>query len=725
MEQLSGHIERITYQNDDNGFTVLQLKCPGIKDCICVVGNLPSLRVGESLLCNGTWKQHQSHGRQFEVESYTLKAPADILGIKKYLGSGLIKGIGPAYAARIVDRFGIDTLTILDQAPERLKEVEGLGSKRINSLKECWSDQKVVRDVMIFLQGHGVSPAYAQKIFKRYGPECVKIVKENPYQLSRDIFGIGFKTADGIASKMGFLKDANSRIDAGIEHALRELSEEGHACYPEEDFIKVAEEMLEVPATMITARIEALSADRIERFHLIIEGLKKTYVWHKMLFNAEVGIAKELQRLKRGTVSLRSIDTTKAVAWAQQKLGIELAAAQADAVSLSLSSKLHIITGGPGTGKSTITNAILKISEQLTSRIMLAAPTGRAAKRMSEITGKKAQTIHSLLEVDFKNGGFKRNAENPLECDLIIIDESSMIDTMLMYQLLRAVPTNARVIFVGDINQLPSVGPGNVLQDMIHSMQLPVTTLNEIYRQAQGSQIIVNAHKINQGTMPEAHNRDGSDFFFVEAEEPEDVLKTIVALVSQRLPAKYGFHAIDEIQVLAPMKKGLVGIENLNTALQTHLNPRQESLMRSGRKYQVGDKVMQIRNNYQKDVFNGDIGRIEAIDEEEQEILVIFDGKSIAYEFSELDEIVLAYAVSVHKFQGSECPCVVIPVHTTHFKLLHRNLLYTAVTRGKKMVVLVGTKKALFIAVKNDEIKLRHTGLKQALMGTMVTLERG
>lgn len=720
MDKITGHIERITYHNEENGFTVLQLKCRGVSDLVCVVGSFASINAGETLECTGVWKNHPSHGRQFESHSHAIKAPADILGITKYLGSGLIKGIGPVFAKKIVDHFGLKTLEVIEHSPERLNEIKGFGKKRKEIITNCWRDQKIVRDVMIFLQGHGVSPAYAQKIFKIYGPKCVDVVQENPYRLAREVFGIGFKTADQIAFKMGVLKDAVIRIDSGIEFTLKQLSEEGHVCYPEVDFFPEAEKILEVPQSMIEQRIDSLcKEERIEKFPLILSGEKKMHLWFKPFFNAEVGIARELEGIKNGTCNLRAFDIEKALAWVQEKLKMELAPAQKEAVSMSLASKILIITGGPGTGKSTITKAILKITEQLTTRIILAAPTGRAAKRMSEITGKKAQTIHSLLEVNFKGGGFKRNRENPLECDLIIIDESSMIDTMLMFSLLKAIPRHARVIFVGDIHQLPSVGPGNVLLDMIRSLQIPVVTLKEIFRQAQGSQIIVNAHRINSGQFPDIRNSLESDFFFVEAEEPEHVLQQIVKLVAQKLPAKFGFHALNEIQVLSPMKRGIVGTENLNIVLQEHLNPQADSIFKAGRKFQKFDKVMQIRNNYQKEVFNGDVGYILDIDTEEQEMIIAFDDREIHYEFSELDELVLAYAVSIHKYQGSECPCIVMPVHTTHFKLLHRNLLYTGVTRGKKLVVIVGTKKALSIAIRNDEVKQRHTGLKQALLGTI------
>jgi exodeoxyribonuclease V alpha subunit len=714
---LIGYIERITFQNPESGYTVAQLQAPKNTELTCIVGIMPALQPGETIRCWGEWKRHLIHGQQFEVKRYQVEAPADILGITKYLGSGLIKGIGPKYAARIVEKFGVETLNVIDQSPQQLLEIQGLGAKRLEMIRTCWSEQKSIRDVMIFLQTHGVTPTYAQKIFKVYGAQSIDKVKANPFQLARDIFGIGFKTADVIAQKLGFDASSDMRADAGIEYVLTELASDGHVCYPVEDFIEEARSILEIDKEKIRARIFVLTEEgRVEHFKLIHAGEPTFFVWIKPLFVAEVGIAREIQRLISAAHSLREIDLAKAIEWIQGALKLELAANQKEAVGQALFQKMHIITGGPGTGKSTITKAILGITEKLTSNIVLAAPTGRAAKRMTEITGKKASTIHSLLEYDFKKRGFKRNRTSPLTCDLLIIDESSMIDTFLMYSLLKAIPDHARVIFVGDINQLPSVGPGNVLQDMIASQIMSVTTLNEIFRQAEGSRIITNAHRINRGIFPDIRNLSQSDFFFVEVEEAEGVLNQIVSLVAQRLPKKFNLHPTEEIQVLAPMRKGVIGIDNLNTVLQEKLNPNQTSIMRNGRKLAVNDKVMQIRNNYQKEVFNGDIGRIIEIDLTDQQVLVRMDEREICYEFSDLDELVLAYAVSVHKYQGSECPCVVIPIHTSHFKLLYRNLLYTAVTRGKRLVVLVGTKKALAIAVHNDEIKKRYTGLQQALI---------
>lgn len=718
MEELVGHIERITFQNGENGFTIAQLKEKKITTLHCIVGTLPGIKPGETIRCQGEWTQHLVYGRQFAVSAYRVEAPSDIIGIKKYLGSGLIKGIGPKYAARIVAKFDVDTLDIIDKYPERLLEVEGLGQKRIDHICARWSEQKSIRDVMIFLQSHGVSPAYAQKVFKTYGDKSISKVQENPFNLARDIFGIGFKTADDIAQKMGIPKDAPGRIDAGIEQMLVDARDDGHACLPIEELFMLAQEALEAPKDIIEARLTPLLQEgRVEIGEMFHDGKIGKFIWLKPLFLSEVGICRQLLRLRQAPCHLRSIDIDRALEWVQTVLGISLAPNQKQAVAQALKDKTQIITGGPGTGKSTITKAILTITEKLTDKIILAAPTGRAAKRMTEITGKKARTIHSLLEFDFQKGQFKRGIENPLDCDLIIIDESSMIDTFLMYNLLKAIPDQSRVIFVGDINQLPSVGPGNVLKDMIASRCLSVTTLNEIFRQAAGSRIITNAHRINNGIFPEIGNHSHSDFFFVDVEKPEDVLSNILALVTQRLPTRYTLDPISDIQVLAPMKRGIIGIDNLNAVLQEQLNPKGNPLFWSGKRFLPGDKVMQIRNDHKREVYNGDIGRIKAIDTDEEQVIVTIDERDVIYEYSDLDELVLAYAVSIHKYQGSECPCVVMPVHTSHFKLLHRNLLYTGVTRGKRLVVLVGTKKAIAIAINNDEVKRRYTGLQQALTG--------
>ena len=708
MDQLVGYIENIVYTEPDNGFTVARFKVPSQKDLITIAGSLPSVQPGETLRCKGNWKVHPKHGRQFEVLSFDTQAPSDLLGIQKYLESGMIKGIGPVYAERIVKTFGLQSLEIIDTTPERLTEVEGLGDKRIDKIKSCWQEQKAVRDVMVFLRGHGVSAAYAQKIYKAYGDRSIQKVKDNPYALAKEIFGIGFKIADGIAQGMGISSSSPLRIDAGIEHFLWELSNEGHTCFPEEELSIKAEEALQTPLTVIKERIDALvNSGSLFR--------KNELIWVKPLYLAELGIARELARIVQAPCKLRDVHKEKALAWAQEKLHMTLAKEQVEAVSLGLSEKVLIITGGPGTGKSTITKTILRILEKISSNILLAAPTGRAAKRMTEITYKKAFTIHSLLEMDFGTGKFKKNRENPLTCDLFLIDESSMIDTQLMYNLLKAIPSEARVIFIGDIDQLPSVGAGNVLKDIIASERIPVICLKQIFRQAAHSKIVVNAHKVNQGEFPDTFSHPKSDFIFIEKETPEEILSTIVEQVSDAVPKKYRFHRFEDIQVLSPMKKGVIGGENLNTVLQQKMNPHPTPLLRMGRSFHVNDKVMQIRNNYQKVVFNGDVGRILEIDLTEQSMKVSFDGKIVPYEFHEIDELVLAYAVSIHKYQGSECPCIIIPIHTSHFKLLNRNLLYTGITRGKKLVILVGSKKALAIAVRNEEVKRRHTGLKNRI----------
>lgn len=713
MDQLSGFIDHIIFSSEETGFTVARLKTPRQQDHITVVGSLPGVNPGETLHCKGIWKHHPRHGRQFEIQSYELTAPVDLQGIQRYLESGMVKGVGPVYAERIVKEFGVKTLEVIDKTPRRLTEVPGLGMKRVEKIIACWSEQKGIRNVMIFLQAHKVRPSLAQKIFRRYGEESIDKVKENPYSLAKEIFGIGFKSADELAQNLGIAKDSPLRIKAGIEHVLWELSNDGHVCYPKEDFIPAAKEILEVEGTLIAEQVTALELDG----HIMVEELEGIpHLWVRPLYNAEWGIARELKRIQEAPCNIRPVLLDKAIEWAQEKHRIRFAKEQKVAIRKSLEEKVHIITGGPGTGKSTITRAILSITSRVTDKITLAAPTGRAAKRMTEITGKKAFTIHSLLEFDFNEGGFKRNRDNPLAARLLIIDEASMIDTQLMYHLLKAIPDDTRVIFIGDIDQLPSVGAGNVLKDLIESETLPVTRLKWIFRQGKGSRIVANAHRINAGYFPETDHEQGSDFVFFNVESPDEILAKIISLIEKHIPEKFPFDSIDDIQVLSPMKKGIIGTDNINYALQQRLNPQELALERMGRHFHLNDKVMQIRNNYDKKVHNGDVGRISAIDLEAQELKVSFDGKEVTYDFSDIDELMLAYAVSIHKYQGSECPCVIIPVHTSHFKLLFRNLLYTGITRGKKLVILLGTKKALAIAVKTDNVKTRHTGLKHFLL---------
>lgn len=715
METIHGIVERITFQNAENGYTIAKLAEPKKKELTCIIGNMPSLQIGESVRCCGNWVNHLVHGRQFEVHSMEAELPADLNGIRKYLGSGLIRGIGPSTAEKIVAYFGEETLRIIDQDPSQLIKVEGIGSKKMEMIKGCWSEQKSVRDVMIFLRSYDVSPVYAYKIFKTYGESAKKLIQENPFRLAQDIHGIGFKSADKIARKLGFELHSPHRIDAGIEYLLTELSGDGHVCYPQADLITLAQQNLEVSAKEIEERLEFLSFEgRLVMDEFVLDAKLTRFVYLKNLYRAEKGIARELSRLLRHSKLVRSVDVEKALEWVQKELKLALAPNQAEAVKKALETKMHIITGGPGTGKSTITRAILRIMQKLTNRIILAAPTGRAAKRMAEITGWKASTIHSLLEFDFR-GGFKRNRENPIACDLIIIDESSMIDTSLMHHLLKAIPDHAIVLFIGDVHQLPSVGPGNVLREMIQSNTLSVTTLVEIYRQAAGSEIITNAHKINAGVFPPISNQESGDCFFIEKEDPQEAIEAILQMIHHRIPKKYKKDPLQDIQVLSPMKKGPLGIENLNQLIQARLNPDGASLQRMGRTYRIGDKVMQTRNNYNKNVFNGDIGFIESIDQTDQVLRIRYEEQLVDYPFSELDELILAYAISIHKSQGSEFPVVIIPITTQHFMMLSRNLLYTAVTRAKELLILVGTKKAGHIAVRNNEVKRRYNGLCQTM----------
>lgn len=710
MDEIVGYVERITFQNEETGFTVAKLQEGGKKELTCIVGTLPQVVPGETVRCLGSWGRHMVHGAQFQVVECRPEAPVNEEGIKRYLGSGLIKGIGPKYAEKIVKAFGKETLNVINSSPQRLQEVAGLGKKRAEQIVACWTEQHSIRDVMIFLQSIGVSTSFAQKIFRYYGTESIKIIQENPYQLADDMLGVGFLTADRVAAKMGVEKESPKRIEAGIEYVLKALAMDGHTCFPLDLFLQEAGKMLEVKEESIQERLLHLTEmEKIRQGNLD----ERPFIWLKAFFIAEATITKELGRLRHAASPLRLIDTEKAIQWAEEKLHIRLADEQKKGVEGALTSKLHIITGGPGTGKSTITKVILAITGKLTHKILLAAPTGRAAKRMSEITGFRASTIHSLLEYDFRKQGFKKGKDDPLVCDLLIIDEASMIDTLLMASLLRAVPDGARVIFLGDIYQLPSVGAGNVLKDLIQSRKLSVTTLKEIFRQGSGSQIVTAAHQINQGIFPTLDNTPSGDFFFLECLEAEEALETILNLAVDRIPKKYHFDPLKDIQVLAPMRKGVVGIENLNSLLQKRLNPTAPPKEGQGRLFLKGDKVMQIRNNYEKEVYNGDVGIISHIDGEERELVIAFDEREVVYDFSEMDELMLAYAVSIHKYQGSECPCIIIPVHTSHFKMLNRNLLYTGVTRGKKLVILVGTKKALILAVKNDEVKERYTGLNK------------
>jgi exodeoxyribonuclease V alpha subunit len=718
MPTISGLLERITYHNEENDFVVAKLLEKGKKELTTIVGNLSGINPGESLKLTGRWVHNKKFGEQFQVENYEITVPATVHGIKKYLGSGLIKGIGPVMADRIVKKFALETLDIIEKTPERLSEVEGIGPKRIAMITKAWEEQKEIKNIMIFLQGHGVSAAYSAKIYKRYRERSIEIVKENPYRLAHDIHGIGFITADKIAQNIGIDPNSLIRAKAGVIYVLNELTEEGHVYYPEIELTQKAKEILKVDQDLITKAISGLSNEK----EIFIEGINKgdslRAVYLAPFYAAETGIAQRLRKLQEMPSNIRSINSEKAIEWVQQKLRIELADKQKEAVLTAASSKVLIITGGPGTGKTTIITAILRIFQQLRLRILLAAPTGRAAKRMSEATGGESKTIHRLLEYSPKKGGFKKDQDDPLEADVLIIDEASMIDTPLMYHLLKATPPQVHLILVGDVDQLPSVGPGNVLKDIIDSGIFTVVRLTEIFRQAQESMIIVNAHKVNQGEFPvlkDPERREPSDFYFIQEEEPEKILDQVIALCAQRIPGRFGFHPIKDIQVLTPMHRGTIGATNLNNELQKALNPDRQGMTHGGRTFQSGDKVMQITNNYDKEVFNGDIGWVSRIDKEDRELTIDFDGRAITYDYSDLDEVVLAYAISVHKSQGSEYPVVILPVTTQHYVLLQRNLIYTGITRAKRLVVLIGTKKALAIAIKNNKPRLRFTHLSGRL----------
>jgi exodeoxyribonuclease V alpha subunit len=720
---LEGQVERITYTNEETGYTVARLALSGGRESITIVGNLIAPVPGEMLKVKGAWLTHPKFGRQFKVTSHQSIVPATVIGIKKYLGSGLIKGIGPVMASRIVKQFGEKTLEIIDRNPHELHQVEGIGRKRIEMIDKAWKEQKEIREVMIFLQGHGVSPAYATKIFKRYGWDSIKLVSQNPYRLASDIFGIGFLTADKIAGSMGFEKNAPARVEAGILYVLHQLSEEGHVYFPYEPLVDKCGEILEVARELISKAIGAITLENrivIEDLNQNLEAFQANHkaVYLKNFHSAETGIADHFLRLAGSPKKMRTVDVGKALKWVQEKIRLNFAAKQIDAIQSAVSEKVMVITGGPGTGKTTIINAVIRIYRELGARILLAAPTGRASKRMSEATGYPARTIHRLLEYNLQKGGFQRGPDHPLEVDVLIIDESSMIDTVLMVHLLSAVPSGATLILVGDVNQLPSVGAGNVLNDVIRSKNVPVVELREIFRQAANSGIIRNAHRINTGLLPEIQQEREAlgDFYFIEQEEPEEVLRIIMELVCERIPKRFKLDPLEGIQVLAPMHKGTVGTENLNAKLQEALNPSGTAMVRGGRTFRLKDKVMQIRNNYEKEVFNGDIGRITAMDEETREVTVTYEGVPVLYEASDLDEIVHAYAISVHKSQGSEYPAVILPLLPQHYLLLQRNLIYTAVTRAKKLLVIVGSKNALATGVKNDKIARRYTYLAERLM---------
>lgn len=734
-------VERITYQNPENGYSVLKCAVKNYNDLVTVVGNLLDVNVGSVLLIDGNWKVDAKYGRQFAAENWEETMPATVFGIEKYLGSGLIKGVGPKFAKKIVQQFGTDTLEIIETNVSRLLEVPGIGKKRVDKIAESWERQKEIKNVMLFLQDHGVSTAFAAKIYRQYGNESIEKMKENPFRLADDIWGIGFKTSDRIASRLGIGKEAFIRLRSGIMYTLSELADEGHVYARREQIIEKAMKLLEAEESSIVMTMDQMFQDgELIREKIMVPQfsggedipedaaieIEKECIYLPPFYYAEVGVANRLKKLAaepatdRLWVSLMKArrdtgneELSVDVAKIQKTVNMQYDEVQAEAIRKAAAAKVLVLTGGPGTGKTTTTQGIIAAYRTFGMNILLAAPTGRAAKRMTEATGLEAKTIHRLLEFE-PPGGYQKNEEKPLEGDVLIVDECSMIDIVLMNALMKAIPSHMRLILVGDIDQLPSVGAGNVLRDVIDSEVFPVIRLTRIFRQAQTSRIIMNAHKINAGQMPDTSNGKDTDFFFVTQEEPEEAVKKIVELVEKNLPRYYRIPA-SQIQVLTPMQRGIVGATNLNIALQEALNPQGEGLRRSGFVYRPKDKVMQIKNNYDKEVFNGDIGIIESVDMQDRTLIVNFDNRSIKYDAAELDELVHAYATTIHKAQGSEYPIIVMPVLMNHFVMLQRNLIYTGITRAKKILVMVGTKKALAYAVRNITVTKRNTLLKERL----------
>lgn len=718
MEQLEGVLEHITYHSQETGFSVVRLKVRQRDDLVVVTGNMAGINIGETLRCTGVWSVHPKFGAQFKVTAYQTVMPATIAGIEKYLGSGLIKGVGPRTAHKLVSAFGTDILDVLTHEPERLLEIPRLGRSRVERITAAWAEQREIQNVMVFMQGHGVSPTFAVKIYKAYGNDAIQIVQDNPYRLADDIWGIGFRTADRIARAIGLAEDSPERIKAGVMHALGAGTEDGHVFLPQEALVAAAQDLLGVPEPAVLEAIAAQVA--LERIVEETAADGRVCLYAAPMCYAERGVASRLRELAIGAGPVGEDEAREALAAVRARGPVDLSEEQEAAVLSALTSRLLVLTGGPGTGKSTTCNTILAAFEHLGRSCVLASPTGRAAKRLAELTGRAAVTVHRLLEIDPKTMQFKKGPQDPLRGEVFVFDESSMIDLVLANSLLKALPGGAQVLFVGDADQLPSVGAGAFLRDLLASDAVPVARLTRIFRQAQASLIVTNAHRINQGTMPRllppTADHRAENAFFVEAEDPEAAGAAILDLITRRLPAKG--HSLDDIQVLCPMNRGSVGATALNAAIQAAANPAgpgQTVVEHGARRFLAGDRVIQLRNNYHQDVFNGDIGRVAAIDTEDQVLAVEFPDKTVEYDFSDLDELALAYALSVHKSQGSEYPIVILPITTQHYPMLQRNLLYTAVTRARRLLILVGSRKAVAMAVRNDRTAIRNSRLGERL----------
>ena len=718
-EEIAGLVERVTFFNEESGFAVLRVKVRGQRDLVTVLGPVPSISAGEWLTGRGWWVRDQEHGLQFKAQTLKATPPTTSEGVERYLGGGFVKGVGPVLAKKLVGHFGAEVLKVIGENPGALESVDGIGPKRRQRISTAWQEGLQIREIMLFLHSHGVSTGRAVRIFKTYGNLAIQTVRENPYTLAREIHGIGFATADRIAQSVGIPKDSENRARAGIDHVLLSATSEGHCALPLEKLKAAAVKLLETPAEIVERGL----ARMLTTGFLVLEEIDgEPLVFLPHLRRAEKEIAVGIRRLAAARSAYPPIDFEKAVQWCEARTGKTLAPSQREALKTVLGSRAAIVTGGPGVGKTTRVNSILLILRAKKVKCLLCAPTGRAAKRLTETTGMEAKTIHRLLEIDPATGRFSRNEDNPLECDLLVVDETSMLDVPLMCALLRALPKNSALILVGDVDQLPSVGPGNALRDLIESGVVPVVRLTEVFRQAAASKIITVAHLIRQGKMPDFRSAEpSSDCHFVERDTPEEIAATLVRLVQDRIPKGQGIDPIGDIQVLCPMNRGSIGVRELNAVLQRVLNPPRQgepAADRFGWRFQIRDKVIQTENNYKKEVFNGDIGVVEKIDPVEQEVHVRYDERLIAYDYGELDEVSPAYAITIHKAQGSEFPAVVIPVAMQHFMLLERNLIYTGITRARKFLVVVGQRKALGLAVRNNQSRKRYSGLLCSLKET-------